>query len=57
VNGQSYEVAGENLFSLPGFDFSQLSFRLPDALPAGTCTIEIRAHGQVSNLGTIRIRF
>ena len=55
VNGQSYDVTGENLFSLPGFDFSQLSFRLPDALPAGTGTIEIRAHGQVSNLGTIRI--
>jgi hypothetical protein len=56
ANNQSYDVAAENLWSLTGFDFSQLSFRLPDTLAPGTCTIEIRAHGQVSNLGTIRIR-
>jgi hypothetical protein len=56
ANSQSYDVPAENLFSLPGFDFSQLTFRLPDTLVPGTCTIEIRSHGQVSNLGVIRIR-
>jgi len=56
ANGQSHDLPAEHLFSLPGFDFSQLTFRLPDMLAAGTCTIEIRAHGLVSNLGTIRVK-
>jgi len=56
ANGQSFDVPAENFFSLPGFDFSQLTFRLPDTLAPGTCTIEIRAHGQTSNTGTILIR-
>jgi hypothetical protein len=56
ANGQGYDVPAENLLSLTGFDFSQLTFRLPNTISAGTCSIEIRAHGQVSNLGTIRIR-
>ena len=56
AQGQSHDVAAEHLFSLPGLDFSQLTFRLPDTLAAGTCTIEVRAHGLVSNLGTIRIK-
>jgi hypothetical protein len=56
ANGQSYDVPAEGLFSLSGFEFSQLTFRLPDTLAPGACTIEVRVHGQVSNLGTIRIR-
>jgi hypothetical protein len=56
AQGQSYDVAAENLFSLSSLDFSQLTFRLPDTLAAGTCTIEVRAHGQVTNLGAIRIK-
>jgi hypothetical protein len=56
ANGQSYDVPAENLFSLPGFDFSQVTFRLPDTLVPGICTIEVRVHEHVSNLGTIRIR-
>jgi len=54
--GQVHDVPAEHLFSLPGLDFSQLTFRLPNTLAAGTCTIEVRAHGLVSNLGTIRIK-
>ncbi len=55
-NNQSYEVAAEDVRLVPNFDFTQVIFRLPNNLPAGTCTIKIKAHGQVSNLGTIRIR-
>lgn len=30
--------------------------RLPDGLAAGTCTVRIKAHGQMSNAGTLRIK-
>jgi hypothetical protein len=33
----------------------QLTFRLPNNLPAGITTIFVRAHGRISNLGTITI--
>jgi len=55
-NNQSYDVAAEDIQLVPNFDFTQVIFRLPNNLPAGTCTIRIKAHGQVSNAGTIRIR-
>jgi hypothetical protein len=56
ANNQSYDIAAEDVRPVPNFDFAQVIFRLPDNLPAGTCTIKVKAHGQVSNAGTIRIR-
>jgi choice-of-anchor B domain-containing protein len=53
-NNQSYEVAAEAV--RPNFDFVQVVFRLPDRLVPGKCTIKVKAHGQESNAGTIRIR-
>jgi len=55
-NGQSYDMAAEDVRPVPNFPFAQVVFRLPDNLPAGMCTIKIRAHSQVSNSGTFRIR-
>lgn len=55
-NNQSYDIAAEDVRPVPNFDFSQVIFRLPDNLPAGTCTLTIKARGQISNAGTIRIR-
>jgi hypothetical protein len=55
-NNQSYDVAAEDVQLVPNFNFTQVIFRLPNNLPAGTCTVIIKAHGQVSNAGTIRIR-
>lgn len=55
-NNQSYDVAAEDVRSIAGFNFTQVIFRLPDNLPVGTCTIKVKAHSQVSNPGTIRIR-
>lgn len=54
-NNQSYDVAAEDVRSLSNLGFTQVIFRLPNNIPAGTCTIKINAHGQVSNAGTIRI--
>jgi hypothetical protein len=54
-NNQSYDVIAEDVRPLAIFNFTQVTFRLPDNLPAGTCTIKVKAHDQVSNAGTIRI--
>ena len=55
-NSQVYDVAAEDVRPVPGFDFAQVVFRLPDNLAVGTYTIRVKAHGQVSNAGTLRIR-
>ena len=55
-NDQSYDIPAEDVRSLSGSEFTQVTFRLPDTLAAGTCTIRIKAHALVSNTGTIRIQ-
>jgi hypothetical protein len=55
-NNRSYDISAEDVRPVPNFAFTQVVFRLPDNLPAGTCLINVRAHGQISNSGTIRIR-
>jgi hypothetical protein len=55
-NNVSHDVAAENVWSGANADFSQISFRLPDGLPPGACTVTVKLHGQVSNVGTIRIK-
>lgn len=55
-NNESYDLAAEDVRTVPGFEFTQVIFRLPANLPVGTCTIKIKAHGQISNAGTMRIR-
>jgi hypothetical protein len=42
--------------AVPNNAFVQVVFRLPNNVGAGTCTIRIKAHGQMSNPGNIRIR-
>lgn len=39
----------------PDAALTQVLFRLPDTLAPGTCKVTIKAHGQSSNMGTIRI--
>jgi hypothetical protein len=54
-NGHSHDLGAEDVRNVPDFNFTQVKFRLPDSLPAGTCLIRVKAHGQTSNAGTIRI--
>jgi len=54
-NNQSFDVLAADVRSVPNVDLTQVVFRLPDALAPGTCKITIKAHGQASNMGTIRI--
>ena len=55
-NHQSHDIAAERIWSSVSPDFNQVTFRLPDTLPPGICTIVVKSHGQVSNAGTIRIQ-
>jgi Calx-beta domain len=54
-NNQSFDVPAANVRAVPNMDLTQVLFRLPDALAPGTCKVTIKAHGQTSNIGTIRI--
>lgn len=56
-NNQNFAVAAEQIapVSVLGLTLNQIVFRLPDGLAAGTCTIKLTVHSQVSNSATIRI--
>jgi hypothetical protein len=54
-NNQSFDVPAANVRAVPNVDLTQVLFRLPDALAPGTCKVTIKAHGQTSNIGMIRI--
>ena len=56
ANNQSFDVAAEVVRSVPNTDFVQVIFRLPTSLAAGRCVVMVKAHGQMSNTGSIRIR-
>ena len=55
-SGHSYDLGAESVWTMSALEFSQVTFRLPDGLSAGSCTMQIKAHGQVSNVGVIRIK-
>ena len=55
INNQTYDVASEEVRIVPILNFTQVIFRLPNGLPAGTYTVKVIAHSQISNAGTIRI--
>jgi hypothetical protein len=55
-NNQSQDVPAEEVRPVPNFDFTEVIFRLPNNLPLGTCTIQLKLHGLTSNSGTFRIR-
>jgi hypothetical protein len=63
-NNQTFDVPADDVrqvFEVPDAltanpsEFTQVKVRLPAILPVGTHTVTIRAHGRVSNAGTIRI--
>ena len=56
-NNQHFAAAAEQIasVSVPGVDVKQIVFRLPDGLAAGTCTIRLAVHTQMSNSATFRI--
>jgi hypothetical protein len=55
-NNEAYNLPAEDVRPVISSNFAQVVFRLPDALAPGTCTVKVKARGQESNLGTIRIK-
>ena len=55
-SNQNFAVPATDVRALPpDTDLAQVLFRLPDTLASGACKLTITAHGQTSNMGTIRI--
>ncbi len=54
ANGGVHNVPAEGVRP-NSLGFTQVSFRLPDNLPAGTCQVKLVAHNLNSNIGAIRI--
>ena len=55
ANNQNFDVPAADVRAVPNVDLTQVIFKLPDTLAPGTCKVTIKAHGQSSNQGTIRI--
>ena len=55
-NNQSHDVPAEDVRPVRGTDLAQIVFRLPNNLPVGVCSVRVRAQGQTTNAGVIRIR-
>ena len=56
ANSGVHNVSAEDVRPIPGgLGFTQVTFRLPNNLPAGTCQVKIVAHNLTSNIGAIRI--
>ncbi len=55
-SSSTHTISAEDVRRVPGFDFSQLVFRLPSSLSPGTYSIKVIAKGQTTNSATIRIR-
>ena len=55
-NNQSYDIPAEDMRLVPSQDFTQIIFRLPSNLPAGTCRIKVVFQGLFSNTVTFRIK-
>jgi len=54
-NAQSFEVDAEDVRLLPNSEFAQVTFRLPNDLSAGACTVTVKAHSQTTNTAIMRI--
>jgi hypothetical protein len=55
-SNQSYNITPQDVRLVANFEFVQITFRLPDNLPVGTCKIKVIAQGQTTNTATFRIR-
>ena len=54
-SGQVFDLPAEMVRPILNTDLVQVIFRLPSNIAAGKCMIMIKAHGQLSNGGSIRI--
>ena len=55
LNQSFINIAAEDVRPVANSDVSQIIFRLPNTLAAGTCSVKVKIHGLISNAGTLRI--
>jgi hypothetical protein len=55
ANNQSHDIAVESVRQVPNLPMTQVIFRLPDNLNPGAFVVKVKAHGQTSNAGSLRI--
>ena len=55
-SNQTFDDPADDVRQLAGTPFFQVTFRLPSNLAIGRCLVTLRAHSQISNTGSIRIR-
>jgi hypothetical protein len=55
LNFQFFDVPAESVLPIHDFEFTQVVIRLPNTVPVGSRLVTIRAHGRVSNVGTITV--
>ncbi len=53
--GQGFSVVAERIVEIPGSDFVQVTFRLPDNLAPGPCSVSATTSGGVSNAASFRV--
>jgi phosphatidylserine/phosphatidylglycerophosphate/cardiolipin synthase-like enzyme len=56
ASNQSFDVPAEGVRTESNTGIVEVVFRLPTSLAVGRCTVVVKAHGQVSNAGSLRIR-
>ena len=56
ATNQNFDVPAEVVRPVANTDFVQVIFRLPGSLAVGRCSVKVKARGQMSNAGSIRIR-
>ena len=52
----THDITAQDVRAVPGQDLTQITFRLPSNLPAGTCRVRVLSQGLFSNTATFRIR-
>lgn len=55
-NSQSFDIPAEDVRPATDSAFTQVTFRLPNTLASGICTLFVKARGLTSNLGSMRIK-
>jgi hypothetical protein len=55
-NNQNYDIPAVDVRAVANTDFVQVTFRLPDNLAVGTCTVRVKFQTRTSNAGTMRIK-
>jgi uncharacterized repeat protein (TIGR01451 family) len=55
ANNQSFDVPADDVRPVRDTDFAQITFRLPDTITTGQCTVKIKLHSLTSGTAAFRV--